>query len=66
MKKHTSGVLELGFLGEADELLDVIPLAFEKRGIIWYGVICGVGCGNTADDSDEGASRSIVSLKNDE
>ena len=39
---YRCGVFQLRFLGNADELLDVIPLAFEQRSVIRYGVIGGV------------------------
>ena len=44
------GVLEFRFLGDADELLDVVPLALEKGGIIRDGVIGVVGSGDTTQN----------------
>ena len=49
---YGSRVSELRFLSDADELLDVEPLSFEKSCVVWYWVICIVGCRNTADDSE--------------
>ena len=46
------GVSELRFLSNADELLDVEPLAFEEGCVVWYRIIRIVGCRNTADDSE--------------
>lgn len=45
-----SGVFEFRFLCHADELLDVIPLAAEQRGVIWYRIIRRVRRRHTADD----------------
>ena len=45
-------VLQLGFLGDADELLDVVPLAFEKGGVIWDWVIGVVGRGDSRNDGE--------------
>lgn len=45
------GVAELRFLGDADELLDVVPLAFEKSCVVRYGIIRVVGRGYATDDS---------------
>ena len=41
------GVLQFGFLGDADELLDVVPLAFEQCGVVWNWVIGIVGRGDS-------------------
>lgn len=59
MVLYGSGVFELRFLGNTDELLDVVPLAFEKRGVIRYGVISGVHGGYARDDGELAASVSL-------
>lgn len=41
------GVFELDFPGDADELLDVVPLALEQGGIIRDWVIGIVGRGDS-------------------
>ena len=41
------GVFELDFLGDANELLDVVPLALEQGGIIRDWVIGIVGRGDS-------------------
>ena len=41
------GVLQFGFFGDADELLDVVPLAFEKGSVVWDWVIGVVGRGDS-------------------
>ena len=41
------GVFEFGFLGDTYELLDVVPLALEKSGVVWDWVICVVGRGDS-------------------
>ena len=46
------GVLQFRFLGYTNELLDVVPLAFEKGCVVRYWIIHIVGCRNTADDSE--------------
>ena len=53
------GVAELRFFGEADKLLDVEPLAAKERGIIWDRIICAVGRGNAADDSEFAAAVAV-------
>ena len=45
-------VFELGLLRHADELLDVVPLAFEQCGVIRNWVIRAVGCGNTCQHGE--------------
>ena len=52
MVLYGSRVSELRFLSNADELLDVEPLAFEEGCVVWYRIIRIVGCRNTADDSE--------------
>ena len=52
-----SGVFELRFLGDADKLLDVVPLAAEQRAIIRNGIVCAIDGRNTADDSELAALR---------
>lgn len=52
-----SRVFELALLGEADELLDVVPLTPEQSAIIRNGVICAIDGRNTADDSEFAALR---------
>ena len=54
-----SGIAELRFLGNSDELLDVVPLTLEKRGEIRYGVICGVHGRYARDDGELAASVSL-------
>lgn len=44
-------VAELRFLGNADELLDVVPLALEESCVVWYWIIRVVGRGYATDDS---------------
>ena len=46
------GVFELRFLGDADELLDVVPLALEQGGVVRDWVISVVGRGDAADDGE--------------
>lgn len=41
------GVFELGFLGDADELLDVVPLALEQGGVVRNWIIGVVGRGDS-------------------
>lgn len=53
------GIAELRFLGNTNELLDVVPLAFEKRSVIRYGIICGVHGGYARDDGELAASVSL-------
>ena len=48
---YGSGVFELRFLGDADKLLDVVPLAAEQRAIVRNGIISAIDGRNTADDS---------------
>ena len=47
-----SRVSELRFLSDANELLDVEPLSFEKSCVVRYWIIRIVGRRNTADDSE--------------
>ena len=57
------GVFELRLFGEADKLLDVVPLAAKESGIVRYGVICAVGSWNTADDGElAGGAATFKSL----
>ena len=44
-------VAELRFLGNADELLDVVPLALEESCVVRYRIIRVVGRGYATDDS---------------
>ena len=52
MVLYGSRVSELRFLSDANELLDVEPLSFEKSCIVRYWIIRIVGRRNTADDSE--------------
>ena len=52
-------VFELRFLCYADELLDVVPLAPEQRGVIRYGVIGGVYGRYSADDCELAVARPL-------
>lgn len=47
-----SRLSELRFLSDADELLDIEPLFFEKSCIVRYWIIRIVGHSNTADNSE--------------
>lgn len=51
------GVLQLRLFGDADELLDVVPLAPEQRAIIRNGIVCAIDGRNTADDGELPALR---------
>ena len=37
-----SGIAELRFFGNSDELLDVVLLTLKERSVVRYGVISGV------------------------
>ena len=52
MVLYGSRVSELRFLSDADELLDVEPLAFEKSCVVRYWIIRIVGRRNTTDNSE--------------
>ena len=49
---YGSRVSELRFLGDADELLNVEPLSFEKSCVVRYWIIRIVGRRNTTDNSE--------------
>lgn len=49
---YGSRVSELRFLSDANELLDVVPLALEESCVVRYWIIRIVGRRNTADDSE--------------
>ena len=49
---YGSRVFELRFLSDANGLLDVEPLSFEKSCVVWYWIIRIVGRSNTADNSE--------------
>lgn len=45
-----SRVFKFRLLCDADELLDVVPLAFKEGGVVRNWVIGAVGCGDAAED----------------
>ncbi len=49
---YGSVVFELRFLGNADELLDVVPFPLEQCRVIRYGVIGAIHCGDARHDGE--------------
>lgn len=46
------GVAQFGFFGDGNEAFDVVPPAFEKRGIVRDGIVAVIGRGNTGNDGE--------------